>query len=203
MKLNVSKTNNYQFKTRITLDGSMLDCIDQIRLLGIELKSDLTRKSNTASIIKKAFGRMSLLRKLVGFGAQKDDLVLIYILFIRSLLEYCSEVWHSSITIEEKDDLERVQKCAMRIILGKNYVSHENSLKELKLEKLVDRRESLCLKFARKCVENPKTTNWFPKNPPNEHDLRNPNKFLVTHAKTERFKNSSIPSLQNLLKDNQ
>ena len=146
---------------------------------------------------------MSLLRKLVGFGAQKNDLVLIYILFIRSLLEYCSEVWHSSITIEEKDDLERVQKCAMRIILGKNYVSHENSLKELKLEKLVDRRESLCLKFARKCVENPKTTKWFPKNPPNEHDLRNPNKFLVTHAKTERFKKSSIPYLQNLLNDNQ
>ena len=49
MKLNASKTkymlfnftNNYQFNTRITLDGSMLDCIDQIRLLGIELKSCL------------------------------------------------------------------------------------------------------------------------------------------------------------------
>ena len=145
---------------------------------------------------------MSLLRKLVGFGVKLNDLVVIYILFIRSLLEYCSVVWHSSITAEEKNDLERVQKCAMRIILGKNYISHENALVKLNLDKLADRRQSLCLEFAKKCASNPKTMKWFPKNPQNEHNLRKQEKYFVTHAKNERFRMSSIPYLQRLLNDN-
>ena len=209
MKLNVTKTKymvvnftkNYQFNTRISLDGTVLDCIDQIRLLGIELKNDLTWRSNTESITKKAFARMSLLRKLAGFGVKLNDLVL-YILFIRSLLDYCSVVWHSTITVEEINDLERVQKCAMRIILGKNYHSHENALVKLNLEKLKDRRQSLCLEFAKKCVNNPKTKNWFPKTPKNEHNLRKQEEFIVTYANNERFRMSSIPYLQRLLNDN-
>ena len=73
MKLNSSKTkymvinytNNYQFNTRITLNDSVLDCIDQIRLLGVEMTNDLSWKANTATIVRKGFARMTLLRKLV------------------------------------------------------------------------------------------------------------------------------------------
>ena len=95
-----------------------------MRLLGVEMKDDMSWQANTASITKKSFGRMTLLRKLVGFGIQKKDLTLIYILFIRSKLEYCCEVWHSSITQEEVQDLYRVQKCALRIIMGAEYQGH-------------------------------------------------------------------------------
>ena len=101
------------------LNNNVLDCINQIRLLGDELLDDLSWKANTRSITTKAFKRMTLLRKLVCFGFTKKDQITIYILFIRSCLDYCSVVWHSSITIEEIDDMERVQKCAVKITQNK------------------------------------------------------------------------------------
>ena len=142
---------------------------------------------------------MSLLRKLVGFGIPKNNLVLLYIIFIRSKLEYCCVLWHSSITQEEITNLDRVQKCAVRVIMGEEYEGYEESLSLLNLEDLTVRRESLCLDFAKQCLLNPKTMSWFPTNPASDHDTRNPNTFLVQHANNERLKNSTIPYLQRLL----
>ena len=177
-----------------------MECIEQIRLLGVEMNDDLSWKSNTDSITKKAFGRMTLLRKLVGFGIPRKDLVLIYILFIRSKLEYCSEVWHSTITQEEIQDLDRVQKCAVRVIMGEDYEGYEEALLSLELEDLSIRRENMCLSFAKKCLSNSLTKAWFPKNPQGVYYLRNPETFDIMLAHTERFKQST--NLQRLLNEN-
>ena len=60
---------------------------------------------------------MKLLQKLVDLSIDQEDLVHIYILYIRSILEQSSQVWHSALTLENFHDLERVQKNALRIIL--------------------------------------------------------------------------------------
>ena len=44
----------------------------------------------------------------------------VYILFVRSILEQSATVWHSSLTQENKEDLERVQKSAFKVILKEN-----------------------------------------------------------------------------------
>ena len=145
MELNGKKTmymvvnfcDNYQFSTRLHLSNTVLDNVEQFRLLGVELTNDLTWKKNTAVVTKKAFARMSLLTKLVSFGVPDDDLVIIFVLYIRSLLEYCAVLWHSTITEEEVNDLERVQKCATRVILQNRYTTYEQALKNLGFSKLV------------------------------------------------------------------
>jgi hypothetical protein len=58
-------------------------------------------------------------------------------------LEHSTTVWHSSLKQENIDDLERVQKSALRIILQENYKSYKQGLALLNLETLADRRESL------------------------------------------------------------
>ena len=73
-------------------------------------------------------------------------------------------MWHSSLTVENSTDLERVQKLAVKIILGNEYNGYENSLLKLDMEKLEDRRKQLCLNFAKKCVQNPKTKHMFQEN---------------------------------------
>ena len=45
-------------------------------------------------------------------------------------------VWHSSLTKKNISDLERAQKCALRIILGHKYSDYKNALKVLKLDSL-------------------------------------------------------------------
>ena len=53
---------------------------------------------------------MRILHKLVEFGIPREDLKTIYILYVRSHLEQSCQVWHSSLTLENLTDLERVQK---------------------------------------------------------------------------------------------
>ena len=143
---------------------------------------------------------MELLRRISAFSPSDEDMKNIYILFIRSLLEQSAPVWHSSLTQQDSAALERVQKSAVRIILGNRYVGYKKSLEKLNLENLYDRREELCLNFAKQCLKNPKTQNMFPLNVKSHHmPTRKNEKFKVQYANTERFRKSSIIYMQNLL----
>ena len=119
-------------------------------------------------------------------------------------MEQSATVWHSSLTEENSNDLERVQKSAVRIMLGNSYRGYRKSLNILQMDSLKDRREHLCLNFAQKCIKNPKTKDIFPENS-KEHKMitRNPNRFKVNHANTSRFRNSAIIYMQNLLNKNE
>ena len=105
---------------------------------------------------------MELLRRVASFGTHFEELKNIYTLFVRSLLEQSATVWHSSLTEENKNDLERVQKTALKVILAEKYLSYSHALNLLDLDSLSDRREQLCLSFAQKCTKNPRLKNMFP-----------------------------------------
>ena len=66
------------------------------------------------------------MRKVSEFSISIDDKREIYILYIRSVLEQSSVVWHSSLNNEDVDDLEKVQKAAVRLILGDKCENYEN-----------------------------------------------------------------------------
>ena len=103
---------------------------------------------------------MELLRQLKNFTKSKSDMLQIYKVYIRSVLEQSSTVWGSSLAKHNIRQLERVQKVATRIILGNNY-SYEDRLSELKLPTLTDRKNELSLKFANKCLKQEKTKQIF------------------------------------------
>ena len=110
-------TEKYQFTTRLSLKGKGVEVIEKTKLLGTEITNDLKWDCNTATIVKKANARMELVRRVASFGTSVEDLKTIYILFVRSHLEQSATVWHSSLTQDNRDDLERVQKSALKIIL--------------------------------------------------------------------------------------
>ena len=210
MVINEKKTKNlifnftekYQFSTRLWLNDEIIEILESTKLLGTIISNDLRWDLNTKNIVKKANARMELLRRVASFGTPVEDMKNVYFLFIRSLLEQSATVWHSSLTEENSADLERVQKCATRIILGNKYVGYKDALLKLDIEKLSDRREELCLKFAQKCIKNPKTKHMFPESAKN-HTMktRMEEKFKVEHANTERLRKSSIIYMQHLLNE--
>ena len=161
MLINEKKTKNlifnftekYQFSTRLWLNDEIIEILESTKLLGTIISNDLRWDLNTKNIVKKANARMELLRRVASFGTPVEDMKNVYFLFIRSLLEQSATVWHSSLTEENSADLERVQKCATRIILGNKYVGYKDALLKLDIEKLSDRREELCLKFAQKMYQ--------------------------------------------------
>ena len=139
------------------------------------------------------------MRRLKGYGADQDDLMDVYHKQVRSILEYAVPVWHSSITGEERLQIERVQKSAFHIILGDQYSSYRSALKALKSDTLFERRRKLCIKFANKSVKSPKFSKWFkpyvPRTP-----LRNakPN-YCTVYSRLKRFEKSPISYLTSLL----
>ena len=145
---------------------------------------------------------MQILHKLATFKINVQDMKEIYILYIRSILEFNCQVWHSSLTEEDRMYLERVQKVACRLILQSEYDCYEQALKTLQLESLDRRRSALCLRFAKKCSTNPKTSSMFPLNPSPRYALRKPEKFFVQPSRTSRLKYSAIPQMQRLLNNN-
>ena len=113
MKLNIEKskvmvfnfTVDSQFATRLYLENTLLETITQTKLLGTIIQSDLKWSENTDMIAKKGYQRMIILRKLYAFNISDSDLVNIYNLYIRSILEQNCQVWLYDITQEEKSDL--------------------------------------------------------------------------------------------------
>ena len=78
-----------------------LEVVSQAKLLGVIITNDLKWESNTDYLVKKANSRMQLLRKVASFTKSKEDKKAIYVLYIRSILEQSSVVWHSSLTIQK------------------------------------------------------------------------------------------------------
>ena len=136
---------------------------------------------------------MPILTKLKYVGVKIEDLIDVYILYIRSLTEYCSVVFHSRLSVEDSDCLERIQKCCLRIILGDNYVCYSAALEMTGLVTLHQRREERCFSFALKALKQPLTRKMFPLNPETGQDTRNPDIFTVNFANNETYRMSGIP----------
>ena len=208
MKLNTQKSNymifnfasKFKFNTRLKLDNIKLDQISETKLLGVRIRDDLSWKSNTSELTKKAYSRMIIIKKLIQFNVPLAELIQIYILYIRSVVEQSAVVWHTSITIGEQKDLERIQKVALRLILGEKYITYIQALKVTGLETLKSRRTRLSLKFALKCVKNKKTAHMFPVNS-NPVNTRHYENFHVTKARTSRLAKSAISYMHRLFNE--
>ena len=126
-------------------------------------------------------------------------LLTIYIIYVRSLLEISCVVWASSLTEQQITKLERIQKVALRIILGDSYQCYENALTITKLQTLHERRKDLCLKFAKKCLTNNRANDIFPLNTVTDTATRHREKYFVQMARTDRLAKSAVPYMQRLL----
>ena len=164
------------------------------------MNDKLSWHSNTNFLVKKAYKRMIILHNLFEFNLPISELINIYILYIRSVLESSAVIWHSSISKSEAIQFERVQKTALKIILAEEYEDYATALSITGLQTLRERRKMLCKKFARNCLKSEKMSHIFPMNPI-VANTRNPEKYYVQPATTTRLAKSAIPYMQRLLND--
>ena len=209
MKINSSKSNymvlsrcQEDFTTRLTINGDVIERKKAVKILGVWISEDAGDWSiNISEICKKAYGRISMLSKLKYAGISIEDLLEIYCLFIRSKAEYCSVVFASSLTLEQKKKLENIEKTCLRIILQEMYIGYPEACEMLAILPLTARREARMLSYAKKCVKHPTNARFFPRNP-NDHVnplIREREPFIVNFARTEAYRRSTVPTCQRLL----
>jgi hypothetical protein len=207
MKLNYKKTKLMlfnpgkvrDFMPHFSIDGNEIELVEETKLLGVIVSSNLSCSSNVDYIIKRCNSKLWILRRLKKLGADNEDLKEIYISQIRSILEFAVPVWHSSITGEERLKLERVQKSALHIILSDRYKSYRFARKALDLETLHTRRQKLCKKFARKSFKHQKFSKWFKLNTKRTKTRNKQPKLCSVVCRTNHFEKSPISHLTSLL----
>ena len=82
----INFTNNYQFTTRLSLNDSNIEIVDHMKILGTTITNDLKWDRNSDELISKANKRMLLLKKVQSFGATREEMVHLWILYCRAIL---------------------------------------------------------------------------------------------------------------------
>ena len=177
--------------------------VDNVKILGVTISSDLKWDLHMSQVLRKASNKLYMLKVLKKFKLSTVDLLTIYRGYIRPLLEYAVPVWNAGITVCQSDQLERIQKRALRIILGPEYICYENALQQCNITTLKERRTSISLKFAKDLYNSGHFKDWLPIKVREkvQYSLRNSNNFINIRCRTDRYKNSAIPYFVKLLNE--
>ena len=87
MKINTKKSKvmlfnpctSIDFMPKIELDNIELDQVEEMRLLGVIMQSNMKWSANTEQIVERGYKKLWIIRRLKELGAQKPELVDIYI----------------------------------------------------------------------------------------------------------------------------
>ena len=171
MRLNCGKTKlfianftkNHQFDSLLTIPGQQtpIQTTTETKLLGYWLTTDMKPKMHVDFIVAKCYKRLWAVRKLKKTGVPSEDILKFYNMKIRSVLESSCAVFHSMLTIEDSDDIERIQKITLKIVLGSSYESYDSACNQLEIEPLKIRRHTLSLNFALRLLDSPQHQNFF------------------------------------------
>ena len=188
-----------------SLEGTVLDNVENIKYLGITITNDLKWNTHVSNISTKANRTIGFLRRNLS-ACPQDVKESAYKGLVRPVLEYGSSVWDpSSILLQE--EFEKVQKRAARFQTG-NYIYETGSmtgiLEQLKWESLKkrgnDSRMIMLYKGLKGSASIP-TNDLAHANPPPPHPhlptrhVRNHNflAFQTPFATTDIYKCSLFP----------
>ena len=90
----ISFTKSQQEFEPILINGDALEVVDSIKLLGLNISSDLTWNIHINEILKKASKRLYFLLQLKRAKVTRTDLGLFYSSCIRSIMDYAVPAYH-------------------------------------------------------------------------------------------------------------
>lgn len=103
------KKNNNIFHP-IYVNGKPLEVVEEAKLLGLTITSDLKWNKHVSNIVSKCSKRLYLLVQLKRAKVPKKDIIQFYTTCIRPVLEYTSAVFHYSLPHYLSADIEPCPK---------------------------------------------------------------------------------------------
>ena len=204
MKVNAAKTNlmvvsdgTYEALASIVdEDGNVLKSSKEMKILGFHFSNKPNMNAQVAAIRKKMTARTWILTHLGHRGFSEEELVKVYKSCILPIHDYCSNVYHSSLTQMQVQQLERQQARALKAIFGYEH-SYRSPLQKTGLETLFDRRARRAEAFARKAAVG-KLRHWFPRREA-PRSTRQTTSYHESFARCQRLRNSPIHYMRRLL----
>ena len=176
----------------IHMENTPIERVTNAKLLGVIISNDLKWSEQVKNINAKASRRLFYLRCLKRAGLTESDLRRVYTTLIRPVCEYACPVWSPSLTSEQRNIIESIQKRALKIIRPQD--SYDEACTHLNLPSLCSRRDNICASF----FDNMKLSshslhNLLPPKRQCDYRLRNHSTYPKPKCKTNRYKNSFIP----------
>ena len=136
------------------VSNTKLSQANSLRLLGVQISSDLTWNVHVSYVTKKCNRLLGFLRTVVG-NQNQNILLTLYRSLVLPIIDFCSPVWF----VYRKNHistLETIQRRATRFILGQRRgdQSYGERLKQLNIMDLNNRRKYLSICFACTCILN-------------------------------------------------
>ena len=133
-----------------------------MKVLGYHFNARGDSSTHIDKLSSKFRKKVWTLRHLRKSNFAESELLQVYTTYLRPTLEYSSPIYHSMITSEQSNQLERQQFFALKNIYGFCY-SNRQLLELSQIPTLKQRREEATLKFAQKTANNPRFAGWFQK----------------------------------------
>ena len=198
MVLCISDSRTYKASAFIEdEDGLEIGSVDKIKILGLNFSSRPDMSEQVDAICKKFRARIWTLRHLHHNGFSQQDLLKVYKSTILPCHDYCSNVFHSSLTLSQTVALERLQSKALKAIYGFD-PSYTELMQKSGLTTLRARRQQRELAFARKCAASDRFGGWFPLRE-NARETRGGLVYEEKFARTHRCYNSPLFSMRRRL----
>ena len=196
-----NRAKKHDFSPELYLiPGSKLEVVNELKLVGYQLRSDLSTKSNSRYIVKRAWQRMWVIRRLKALGASEKELLNVLRAQVLSVLQFATPAWCTLITAQESAQIEAVLKTGLYLVYGHRYLSFSWALKESNMKTLKEQRLVIFERFTKSCIQNPKFKKWFVRTSTEGGRTTRQNKpmFKPIHTRTQGFARSAIPKMVQL-----
>jgi hypothetical protein len=187
--------------TSFSVSDVSLTKVSSVKDLGVHLDSRLTFNIHRKHCYNKALKMLGFLFRTCKDFRNVNSLKIIYFSYVRSHLEYCSQVWNPT-KITYSAELEKIQRKFVRFLYFKNLIpnnspftdastlhtgySYSSSLNDLCLQSLNDRRKffdvDLILKTFTNRIDSTSFIDFF-RFPNQSRSLRHRSSFLTSVTK--------------------
>ena len=170
-------------------DGNKQETGSSLKVLGFHMDHRPSCHTHMEALRGRMRERLWLLRHLGQAGFTQQELHRVYKTVIRPILDYCSVVYHSILTDEQVQIVERLQSQALKLIYGFK-ASYSEMRDKAEVTTLRARRIEQCDRFAEKSRANPRFRHWFPEK--KSRRGRHKESFHEFTAQTDRLNNSPL-----------
>ena len=112
----------------IRIGNSSLTTTTNVRLLGIRVTSELRWDQHVKDIIRKASGRLQMLRLAKQNGIPERHLLDIYYSYVRPSLEYAAPVWSTSLPQHLSNNIDSLVEAITDADIASSSIRHWNEV---------------------------------------------------------------------------
>ena len=207
MKVNDGKTQllcistaiNYDVRAEIMAGETNITSADTLKVVGFTFGRRPGAAAHVNALRKKYGARAHVIRHLKQNGIDEDTLIKVYCSLIRPIFEFAVPAFHTLLTDEQSEALERMQRQSLKTIFGWK-VAYSTCLERAGIETLRQRRETLFNNFTHKAYESDRyNARWFTPHQKSSYALRREDLVVQKFAHRDRLKNAPCYKMREII----